>query len=61
MNISLEQLKDLMVKYDLAYGQYPESRWQGSDVYHFILHELGIEYDIREYEKFLPKDEDEYC
>lgn len=32
MNISLEQLKRLIMSYDYDHGAYPESEYQGFDV-----------------------------
>lgn len=46
MNISLEQLKNLIMKYDLANGEFPESSYEGLSVYQFICKELGISCDI---------------
>ena len=46
MNISLEQLKNLIMKYDVFHGEYPESMYEGLSVYEFILQELGILSDI---------------
>jgi hypothetical protein len=41
MNISLEELKNLIMKYDLMEGEYPESSYEGLSVYEFICQELG--------------------
>lgn len=46
MNISIEQLKNLIMKYDYDHGEYPESDYEGLSVYEFILQELGIPSDI---------------
>lgn len=46
MNISIEQLKNLIMKYDVSNGEYPESMYEGLSVYEFILQELGIQSDI---------------
>ena len=46
MNISIEQLKNLIMKYDWANGEYPESSYEGLSVYEFICQELDIESDI---------------
>lgn len=42
MNISIEQLKNLIIKYDICNGSYPESEYEGLEVYNFICEELGI-------------------
>lgn len=46
MNISIEQLKNLIMKYDVFNGEYPENMYEGLSVYEFILQELGIPSDI---------------
>jgi len=46
MNITIEQLKNLIMKYDVLNGEYPESMYEGLSVYEFILKELGIPSDI---------------
>lgn len=46
MNISIEQLKHLIMKYDLANGEFPASSYEGLSVYQFICKELGIKSDI---------------
>ena len=46
MNISIEQLKNLIMKYDVFNGEYPESMYEGLSVYEFILQELAIPSDI---------------
>lgn len=46
MNITIEQLKNLIMKYDVFNGEYPESMYEGLSVYEFILQELGIPSDI---------------
>ena len=52
MNISIEQLKKLIMKYDYENGSYPESDYEGLSVYSFICKELGIEYDLKDYDSF---------
>jgi hypothetical protein len=54
MNISIEQLKNLIMKYDYDHGEYPESDYEGLSVYEFICHELGIKSDF-EYDHFNKK------
>lgn len=51
MNISVEQLKKLIMKYDYDNGSYPESDYEGLSVYYFICKELGIECDLEEYDE----------
>ena len=46
MNISIEQLKNLIMKYDVFNGEYPENMYEGLSVYEFILQELGIQSDM---------------
>ena len=46
MNVSIEQLKNLIMKYDVFNGEYPENMYEGLSVYEFILQELGIRSDI---------------
>ena len=46
MNITIEQLKNLIMKYDVLNGEYPEDMYEGLSVYEFILQELGIPSDI---------------
>lgn len=55
MNISIEQLKKLIIQYDYCFGRYPESDWEGLNVYCFICGELGLEEDIDyyPYEKYI--------
>jgi hypothetical protein len=50
MNISTEQLKRLIMKYDYENGSYPESDYEGLSVYSFICKELGIECDLEGYD-----------
>lgn len=49
MNISIEQLKKLIMKYDYDNGSYPENDYEGLSVYYFICKELGIQCDLQEY------------
>lgn len=51
MNISTEQLKNLIMKYDYDNGCYPESEYEGLSIYSFICKELGIECDLEEYDR----------
>jgi hypothetical protein len=51
MNISTEQLKELIMKYDYGNGVYPESEYEGLSVYFFVCKELGIECDLEEYDR----------
>lgn len=46
MNITVEQLKNLILKYDRTNGEFPASSYEGLSVYQFICQELGIESDI---------------
>ncbi len=46
MNISIEQLKNIIMKYDVINGEYPENMYEGLSVYEFILQELAIPSDI---------------
>lgn len=46
MNVSIEQLKNLIMKYDVFNREYPENMYEGLSVYEFILQELGIPSDI---------------
>lgn len=46
MKISLEQLKNLIIKYDKYHGEYPEHSYEGLSVYNFICQELGVASDI---------------
>ena len=46
MNISIEQLKNLIMKYDFLNVEYPENMYEGLSVYEFILQELGIPSDM---------------
>lgn len=54
-NISIEQLKQLIIQYDYCFGRYPESDWEGLSVYSFICEKLGLEEDIDyyPYEKYI--------
>jgi hypothetical protein len=52
MNISKEQLKRLIMKYDYENGSYPESDYEGLSVYSFVCKELGIECDLEDYDVF---------
>lgn len=53
MNISIEQLKELIMKYDYDNGCYPESEYEGLSVYSFVCKELAIECDLEEYDDTL--------
>lgn len=46
MNITLEQLKRLVIKYDATFGEYPESIYEGLNFYEFICEQLGVESEI---------------
>jgi len=46
MNISLEQLKNLIIKYDIVNGEFPENSYEGLSVYRFICQELDMPCDI---------------
>lgn len=62
MNITLEQLKRLVIKYDMRYGEWPESQYEALSVYEFICEQLGVESEIdkgsfyKEYENLLEKE-----
>lgn len=42
MTISIDLLKELIIKYDYASGRYPESEYEGLSVYEFICEQLKI-------------------
>lgn len=46
MTISIEQLKNLIINYDIANGEFPASSYEGLSIYRFICKELGISCDI---------------
>lgn len=46
MNITIEQLKNLIMKYDRHHGEYPEHSYEGLSVYNFICQELDVASDI---------------
>lgn len=52
MDISTEQLKSLIIKYDWGNGSYPESEYEGLSVYCFVCKELGIRCDLEDYDSF---------
>ena len=42
MTITIDLLKELIIKYDYERGSYPESEYQGLSVYEFICEQLKI-------------------
>lgn len=42
MTITIDLLKELIIKYDYERGCYPESEYQGLSVYEFICEQLKI-------------------
>ena len=45
--IDKESLRELCIRYDLAYGAYPETPYEGRTLYNFFVNEVeGIAHEI---------------
>lgn len=58
MQISIDQLEELCVRYDKENGCYPESEFEGRSLYLFILEELSLvdnQYDSRKIDAKYPE------
>jgi len=45
MNFTLEDLKEVCLKFDVQYTEWPEDKWQGLAMYDYFCEKQGIAFD----------------
>ena len=45
MNFTLEDLKEVCLKFDVEYTEWPEDKWQGLAMYDYFCEKQGIAFD----------------